>query len=49
MVRGGEAIQVTKMKKRGVSSFKFSSDEQKLLMVLFDRNPEKIRAEEDSN
>jgi len=49
MVNGGEAIQVTKMKKRGVSSFKFSSDETKLLMVLHDRDPEEIKAEQDTS
>jgi dipeptidyl aminopeptidase/acylaminoacyl peptidase len=49
MVHGGEAIQVTKMKKRGVSSFKFSSDETKLLMVLQDRDPEEIKAEQDTS
>jgi len=48
MVHGGEAIQVTKMKKRGVSSFTFSSDEKKLLMVLHDRDPEEIKAERDT-
>jgi Tol biopolymer transport system component len=49
MVHGGEAIQVSKMKKRGVSSFKFSSDETKLLMVLHDRDPEEIKAEQDTS
>ncbi len=49
MVHGGEAIQVTKMKKRGVSSFKFSSDETKILMVLHDRDPLEIKAEKDSS
>jgi len=48
MQLGGEAIQVTKMTKRGVSSFKFSSDEKKLLLVLHDRDPEEIKAETDS-
>jgi len=49
MVHGGEAIQVSKMKKRGISSFKFSSDEAQLLMVLHDRDPEEIKSEKDTS
>ncbi|NQY10837.1 MAG: S9 family peptidase [Flavobacteriales bacterium] len=49
MVHGGEAIQVSKMKKRGIGSFKFSSDEKKLLLTLKDRDPEKIREENDTS
>jgi dipeptidyl aminopeptidase/acylaminoacyl peptidase len=48
MVHGGEAIQVTRMKERGVSSIKFSSDEKKLLMVLHDLDPEEIKAKQDT-
>lgn len=49
MAHGGEAIQVTRMETRGVSSIQFSSDEKKLLMVLHDRDPEEIKEEEDEN
>jgi dipeptidyl aminopeptidase/acylaminoacyl peptidase len=49
MLHGGEAIQVSKMKKRGISSFKFSSDENSFLMVLHDRDPEEIKAETDTS